>query len=132
MHRLLRALGHAPAKTRQARGRWAEQLALEHLQAQGLKILERNYRCSGGEIDLILRDGGTLVFAEVRYRARTDYGSAAESVDRRKQERILHCAQHYLQRRHPGCEAPCRFDVVLVQGNPRRPGIEWIPDAFQA
>lgn len=121
-----------PINTRTARGQWAEQLAQKHLEARGLKVLERNYRCPRGEIDLVLREGKTLIFVEVRYRARSEFGTAAESVDPRKRARILRCAQHYLQSHANARDAVCRFDVVLVQGVADTPGIEWIPNAFEA
>ena len=120
------------ADARSQRGQWAEQLALDHLRARGLKLIERNYRCNLGEIDLILHDARTLVFAEVRYRGRADYGTAAESIDPHKRARILRSASHYLQHHAAAAHAECRFDVVLVQGSPASPSIEWIPDAFQA
>jgi putative endonuclease len=108
-------------------GAEAEQLAASYLQRQGLTLVESNYRCRFGEIDLILRDGPTLVFAEVRQRSRGDFGGAAASIDARKQQRIILAAQHYLSTlaRMP----PCRFDAVLLDAAAR---IEWIKDAFRA
>jgi putative endonuclease len=114
--------------TRQARahGNLAEALAADHLQLRGLRLIERNYRCRLGEIDLILADGPTLVFAEVRLRRNPDYGGAAASITAAKRQRILGAARHYLSGRP---ERPCRFDVVLLDGlDPDR--IEWIKDAF--
>lgn len=112
------------------RGRDAESLACRHLQARGLRLIERNYRSRPGEIDLIMEDAGSLVFVEVRYRRQTRFGSGAESVDRHKQARIAACAQVYLQT-HPGMAArPCRFDVVSISGEEVDPCIEWIQDAF--
>lgn len=116
--------------TRQARahGNLAEALAADHLQLRGLRLIERNYRCRLGEIDLILADGPTLVFAEVRLRRNPDYGGAAASITAAKRQRILGAARHYLSGRP---ERPCRFDVVLLDGlDPDR--IEWIKDAFGA
>lgn len=109
------------------RGACAEQLAALFLQQQGLKLLQQNYRCRYGEIDLILQDGDTLVFAEVRLRSRNDFGGAAASIDARKQARLAHTAQHFLAtlKRIP----PCRFDAVLLDtlDNAR---VEWIRNAF--
>jgi len=115
---------------RQQRGRSAEALAETHLKAHGLREVARNYRCRQGELDLVMRDGTTLVFVEVRYRRRDRFGSGAESVDRRKQARLIAAAQHYLQR-HGGNRA-ARFDVISVSGDPAAPQVAWIRDAFQA
>jgi putative endonuclease len=114
-----------------ARGAWAEDLACRHLLDQGLRLVTRNYRCRHGEIDLVMRDGSTIAFIEVRLRNRTDFGSGAESVDARKQARLLSSAEHYLQR-HATLLADCRFDVVSILqcGNTRQ--LEWIRNAFDA
>lgn len=106
-------------------GRDAEDRACALLRGQGLKLLERNFRCRSGEIDLIMRDGESLVFVEVRYRRNARFGAGAETVDRRKQARLVAAAQTYLHRN--GSSVPCRFDVVSVTG----PRLEWIPDAFR-
>lgn len=109
-----------------ARGKLAEALAADYLQLRGLRLIERNYSCRLGEIDLILVDGPVLVFAEVRLRRNLDYGGAAESITGGKRQRILRAARHYLSGRP---ERPCRFDVVLLDAlDPDR--IEWIKDAF--
>ncbi len=112
------------------RGRWAEQLALQHLHERGLRPHSTNYRWQGGEIDLIMLQGDTVVFVEVRYRSRFDYGDGAESVNRRKRGRIVNTARYFLQR-HPGLrDRPCRFDVVAVSGHGHKPAVQWIPNAF--
>lgn len=119
-------------KTRQAIGRHAEQYAEKYLHQQGLQLLQRNYRCRGGEIDLIMTDDETLVFVEVRYRRHQGFGGAAASVDRYKQQRLLVAAQHYLQKHHAG-NHPCRFDVVAVMpGKNGQNAIEWITNAIEA
>jgi putative endonuclease len=106
----------------------AERIAADYLQQKGLALIESRYRCRWGEIDLILRDRDTLVFAEVRLRSSRTFGGAAYSIDRRKQARIVATARHYLARAN---EAPCRFDVVLLERiDP--PHVEWIRDAFSA
>jgi putative endonuclease len=106
----------------------AERIAADYLRQKGLALIESRYRCRWGEIDLILRDRDTLVFAEVRLRSSRAFGGAAYSVDRRKQARIIATARHYLARAK---EAPCRFDVVLLERiDP--PHVEWIRDAFSA
>jgi putative endonuclease len=114
--------------TRQANagGKLAEALAADYLQARGLRLLERNYRCRLGEIDLIVADGPVLVFVEVRLRRNTEYGGAAASITARKRQRILRAARHYLSGRQ---EADCRFDVVLLDAL-AADRIEWLKDAF--
>ncbi len=109
-----------------ASGNLAETLVAGYLQTRGLRLIARNYNCRLGEIDLILADGATLVFAEVRLRRSRDFGGAAESITGAKRQRILRAARHYLSGRP---ETPCRFDVVLLDAlDPDR--IEWIKDAF--
>lgn len=125
-------LGKQP-KTRTsttARGQLAEDAALAHLQKQGLKLVERNYRTpgrGGGEIDLILRErDGSLVFVEVRSRSTSEFGGAGGSIGAIKQQRIVLAARHYLMRF--AASPPCRFDVVLVEG----PALEWLKAAFDS
>lgn len=110
------------------RGMDAETRALHYLQGRGLRCLARNYRCRGGEIDLVMQDKDSLVFVEVRYRRQSGFGSAAESVDRRKQSKLVTCARHYLQGSPDAACRPCRFDVVTLSGP--EPAIAWIQDAF--
>jgi putative endonuclease len=106
-------------------GARAEDLCAELLRSHGLRLIERNWRCRHGEIDLIAEDRGIVVFAEVRMRSRTSFGGAAESVTAAKRAKLLAAARLYLSRRP---ETECRFDVLLVEGEPSR--IEWIRDAF--
>lgn len=94
------------------RGAQAESLAADFLERHGLAILARNFRTRRGEIDLVARDGDTIVFVEVRLRARSDFGGAAGSVTARKQRRIVSAAQAWLARLRR--EPPCRFDAVLL------------------
>lgn len=118
----------ANATTRQ-RGNAAEDQALAYLQAQGLQLLERNYRTpgrGGGEIDLILRErDGTVVFVEVRSRSSNAFGGAGSSIGAIKQQRVVFAARHYLLR-YPS-PPPCRFDAVLIEGQ-----VQWIKAAFDA
>jgi putative endonuclease len=123
--------GKRPGATTKATGDAAEDRALAHLQRQGLRLVERNYRLAGGprrpgaEVDLILRaPDGTLVFVEVRARAAGGHGGAAASIGRGKQRRIVRAAQHYLL--HLPVLPPCRFDVVAIEGD----RIEWLRGAF--
>jgi putative endonuclease len=120
-------------KTTTELGRKAEADALAHLLAAGLQLIGRNYACRGGEIDLILREGGVLVIVEVRSKSRRDYGSAAASVDRRKQQRITLAARHLLARQPELARLPVRFDVVAIDpGGPTgAAAITWIRDAFR-
>lgn len=92
-----------------------EQAVGYYLMQQGYEIIEYNYRCRAGEIDLIARDGGYLVFCEVKYRKRQEKGHPLEAVDLRKQKKIYRCAQQYLYEKRLGCP-PCRFDVIGIQG----------------
>lgn len=108
----------------------AEDRALAHLQAAGLRLVTRNYRTpgrGGGEIDLVMRaPDGTLVFVEVRSRASTSHGGAAASIGSVKQRRIVFAARHYLLRLP--APLPCRFDVVLLEPQ----GLQWLQGAFDA
>ena len=117
------------------RGAGAEQAAAAYLQRQGLRILARNYRTARGEIDIIADDDGTLVFVEVRMRSGRAFGGAEESIDRRKRQRILAAARHFLAS-GPSAEPPCRFDAVLLtplaRRNPADYAVEWVRDAFCA
>lgn len=101
------------------------------MQAQGLVLVQRNFRTpgrGGGELDLIMRErDGTLVFVEVRQRASARQGGAAASITATKQRRIVFAARHFLLRL--GSEPPCRFDVVLIQGDAP---VDWIRAAFDA
>ncbi|MGQ9425946.1 YraN family protein [Gilvimarinus sp. F26214L] len=110
-------------------GQRAEREAEAFLCAKGLRLEERNFSCKLGEIDLIMRDGDTLVFAEVRYRTNPRFGSPAESVDYRKQQKIVRSAQYFMQRKRLVDAIPCRFDVVSITGG-APPQIQWIKDAF--
>lgn len=109
-------------------GQYAETLACQYLIDQGLQLVERNFRSRGGELDLIMQDRDMWVFVEVRQRVSPQYGSAAETVTRHKQRRLIKAAAYYLQRRR--IDAPCRFDVVAINSN-HPSDIDWIKDAFQ-
>lgn len=128
-HKLNQSLPFKPKTTAQQRGQQGEDAALAYLQQQGLVCETRNYRCRGGEIDLVMRagkaDAATLVFVEVRVRKNAQHGSAAESVDRHKQRRLIVAAKHFLLTQTP--LPACRFDVVALDGGQ----IEWIKNAFE-
>jgi putative endonuclease len=104
----------------------AEELACAFLQQQGLTLVQSNWRCRFGEIDLVLREGDMIVFVEVRLRTNPHFGGAGESIDRAKRERLLAAARLYLSREP---ERPCRFDAVLLK-RLAPPEIEWIRDAL--
>ncbi len=95
-------------------GRSAEDRALAYLQQQGLQLVERNARWRRGEIDLVMRDGATLVFVEVRQRASGRFGGAAASIDAAKQARLWRSAQYFLSRY--AAPPACRFDAVCIDG----------------
>lgn len=114
-----------PRTARQRLGDALERRAAALLSAAGLAIVERNWRCPSGELDLVARDGPTLVFVEVRARSGPACGGARASITPAKQARLLRCAQHYLQRIPPPLP-PCRFDLVLCEAG----AVEWLRDAF--
>jgi putative endonuclease len=105
-----------------------ETRALDYLQHRRMRLVARNVRCRGGEIDLVMRDeAGALVFVEVRARASRHFADAATSIGATKRTRIVRAAQHYLMRWR-GALPVCRFDVVAFDAG----RIRWIPDAFRA
>ncbi len=103
-----------------------ETLAADYLTGKNAAILERNFRCRQGEIDLILRDGDYLVFAEVKYRKTASMGLPEEAVHERKQQRIRRAAEYYLYKHRYGEDTPCRFDVISILGSE----VTWIKNAF--
>jgi putative endonuclease len=110
---------------RQTTGQEGEDDALKFLLGQGFVLQERNFRCKGGEIDLVMKDRDTLVFIEVRKRAVSSFGGAADSITSAKQRRLIIAAQFYLQRyKSP---PPCRFDVIAIDGDK----VTWLKDAIQ-
>lgn len=103
-----------------------EKQAAEFLKGKGLEILEMNFRCRMGEIDLIARDGRYLVFVEVKYRSTRSQGMAVDAVGKEKQRAISKVAAYYLLTHCKSMDVPCRFDVVGIEGEE----IRWIPNAF--
>lgn len=112
------------------KGRIAEDQALFFLQSNGLRLIERNYRCRYGEIDLIMEDGRAIVFVEVRYRGSIRFGGALESVDRRKQAKLLASAANFLREKR--MDRPARFDVAALAPENGGLAVKWVKDAFQA
>ena len=112
-----------------ATGNRAEDLAARYLRKHKLKLVERNYLCKVGELDLIMLDGEYLVFVEVRHRRDHHFGGALESVDQFKQAKLRRAAEHYLQATKT-TDCPCRFDILCVNGNLNQPEFDWIKNAF--
>ena len=111
-------------------GQRGEEAAAHFLEARGYKILERNFRCRAGEVDIIAEDKGELVFVEVKARSSRQYGNPAEAVTPRKQAQVSKAALCYLGDKHPNRAA--RFDVVAVQFyGDRVTAVEIIRDAFE-
>mgnify|MGYP001811803675 CR=1 FL=1 len=120
---------------KQRQGQRAERAAEGLLREAGLRLIERNFSCKMGEIDLIMRDrsahqGPILVFVEVRYRASGRFGGAAASITPVKQRRIVNSARRFLQRYRRYASWPCRFDVVAVTGSNDRLELNWVRGAF--
>ncbi len=113
-----------------ARGRWAEKIACDYLLAQGLQLLQCNYQCRGGEIDLIMQQHTTLIFVEVRYRQSNHFMHALESIDLKKQQHLITAATHFLQQSPALQTCACRFDVVSLMGKLEPLQIQWIKNAF--
>lgn len=118
--------------SRRARGDAIEALARAHLLAQGLQPVAANAQYRVGELDLVMTDGRTLVFVEVRYRRNPDFGGGAASVDVRKRRRIVLAAEAFLQAHRGYAQWPCRFDVIDANGDPAAPRLQWLRDAFRA
>lgn len=106
----------------------AEKLAATFLQNQGLKMIAQNYHCRFGEIDLIMIDGKTLVFIEVRLRSNQQFGNAGTSITAQKKQKLILTAQHYLQTHG---ESQCRFDAILMSKLDTS-NIEWVRNAIEA
>jgi putative endonuclease len=117
----MRAAGHA-----------FEQRACVELERAGLKLLARNYGTRHGELDLVMRDGNTVVFVEVRYRKSASHGDAATSVTAGKQSRLILAAQHWLAAHPQHAQRACRFDVISYDGPADDIRHEWLRNAFEA
>ena len=126
-----RASPGVSSRWRHAFGAAAEQLAVQYLEGRGCIVVERRFRCAGGEVDIVARDGDTLVFVEVKARATLRYGGPAAAVGPRKQRRIAGAARNFLRTR---CDRayPCRFDVVCVVAGNGRAEVRWLKDAFRS
>lgn len=111
-------------------GNRAEQLAFQYLLQNGLSPVARNFRCRGGEIDLIMLHADCLVFVEVRYRASARFASAGLSVDQHKQRKIIRTAAMFLSRNARFSNHIMRFDVIAIEGQ-EKPALDWVKDAFR-
>ena len=116
---------------RQALGKHGEDLACRELERRGYAIVARRYRRRGGEIDIIARDGETIVFVEVKTREDLAFGGGADAVTASKRRRIVEIAEDYLARYHRG-DCPCRFDVVSIDLAGGAPVFELFQNAFDA
>ena len=130
-------------KDHNQKGQYAENIALKYLQEQGLEIIERNFSCKCGEIDLIMHDNTFLIFIEVRYRKRLQFGHPLETITYTKQKKIIKTIQYFLMK-HPNYhQFPCRIDAMAIYSELYNKNnsvdhiqdeglkIEWIKDAIQ-
>jgi putative endonuclease len=111
-------------------GKHAEEQTCKYLRKQGLKLIESNYRCDYGEIDLIMRDGECVVFVEVRARTGQNFLDGLESVSSSKQSKIIKTATYYLQQTKQLNKVFCRFDVVAVKSQDEQLQFHWVKNAF--
>ncbi|MEH6443630.1 MAG: YraN family protein [Oceanospirillaceae bacterium] len=112
-------------------GKQAEKLALSWLKNNKLSLIESNYSCRFGEIDLIMLDDLHLVFIEVRLRTNSRFGSAANSVNVKKQQKIITTARHFLMTNQKFCQHICRFDVIAFESSSAQSCPVWYKDAFR-
>lgn len=120
-----------PRTERRQRGDSAEDLAASHLEAEGFRVLERNFLCRYGELDLVAERGELLCFVEVRMRSTAVWGDPAHTVSHAKQRKVVRAALHWLFR-HGGPPRDVRFDVISVTGRGPDARLEHIPNAFDA
>ena len=123
--------------TTREQGEYTENLACQFLKNKGFKLIEKNFNCRVGEIDLIMKDADNIVFVEVRYRRNNNFGSGAESITASKQLKLVKTAELYLQQNTKLNKYPSRFDVVSITGfietdNINKINFDWIENAFDA
>lgn len=119
-----------PQPSRQQTGKNAERLALRHLEQHGLRLLAQNWLCRRGELDLVMLDGDTVVFVEVRYRQHAQWGGALASIDARKRQKLILAAQTFLQQEARWANYPCRFDIIAIDSS--TPDMNWLRNAFDS
>jgi len=117
--------------TSQSKGKASEGFAQQYLTQQGLLFIDKNFHCRKGEIDLIMKDGDTLVFIEVKYRKNNNFGGAISAVSQSKQQKIKHCVAFFLHKANLNeYNTPCRFDVIALEGDINQPQVTWLKNAF--
>lgn len=116
--------------TKQIKGKRAEDIAKHYLENAGLTLLQSNFLCKMGEIDLIMQEKESLVFVEVRYRHSIAHGTGAETIQHYKRLRIIRAAKFFLQSKKWTNTKRCRFDVVDLSAELSHPTIRWIKSAF--
>ncbi len=122
-----------PERTSAQSGKDAELQALKYLQQQGLRLLAQNWLCKRGELDLVMLDGDTVVFVEVRYRKHAQWGGALASIDGRKRQKLILAAQYFLLKEHRWADSPCRFDVVAIESTTSgKADPNWLKSAFDS
>lgn len=124
--------GTPPPGSARAIGALWEDAVLAHLRRHGLALVARNFGCRFGEIDLVLRDGDGIVFAEVRFRGSRAQGGGTLSVGPAKRTKLIRAAQVFLQSQPRLAALPCRFDVIGCAGTLAQPQFDWIRGAFEA
>ncbi len=113
------------------KGQVTEKFAEDFLIKQGLLPINKNYRCRQGEVDLIMREGDTFVFVEVKYRKSTRFGGAIAAISATKQKKVKHCVTFYLQQAGLNeYNTPCRIDVIALEGDINQPVVTWLKNAF--
>ncbi len=122
--------------TARATGACYEDIALAHLERNGLVLIERNFNCRYGEIDLVMRGGDTVIFVEVRYRRGSaggmNFGDGIDSVGAAKRAKLVRAAVLFLATHPRLADRTCRFDVLAIAGDAAAPAIDWRPNAFEA
>lgn len=118
-------------------GAWAENIAWQHMQQQGWQLIERNFFCKGGELDIVAQKHGVLAFVEVKYRRNRAMGGAIASLSASKQRHLIHSARVFLQRYPHLSQLDCRFDLIAItgskhqlNGSTRQVQIQWLNNAF--
>jgi putative endonuclease len=117
--------------TRQVGQHW-EREAESFLRGKGLTTRERNFQCRCGEIDLVMNDGDSLVFVEVRYLTNASHGSGLDTITRKKRQRLERAARFFFLRNPSLSQNPCRFDVISIANNNPESRFTWIRNAFDA